>query len=622
MLDQKTATARNSLQLHRRDSSVLPPPDPSPGSFYHGLAWVAMILVLPYVAALFNCSSSWRKISIGGVAVLATRFAITCFGWNLRLLRNSRHAIDALPSHPLWLRDMESDGSTTDQGESPRESLDHVALAGLMLSGGQAPEVDDAPAELTQPQSSARDRSSSFAEGRRQSKRVSLTFPLQTSLPSGTRSRPQSWISSPSPIVSPEVSTPSETNFLTVLATQERRVLELKEELAKAEADLLRLKRSWATQEALKKRNDVKRLQQLQPLNTTIASLDSTDDDADGSSMWMQKEMERRKTLMSGVKQSHRKVFSGSRHTRTLSLLSPDKQTFTPSLTPPPESQNPEEHPSRPSLQPLSRSATTSDIGQRPLRQEDELQIDIGALQRTGKQMVGDLRDGLWTFFEDIRQATVGEEGVNATEARHGQRTLGGPGGRGLINNGSRSPVKRPSGQGGSIRGLDRPSLQHQRTSLSPDLDSGATFWKDNGLSEPTAASASVKAKRQAKLIQTPEKVPKDSDDESSWDAWDTPERTVTGSAAPSSASDGEQPPMTSDQSTPRTSTSSHTPDQLQNASSKRDSIPWPQIAKLPSKLTRTASHLLSEWERSLTPPIESRATSPSLAFGEGGKND
>lgn len=36
----------------------------------------------------------------------------------------------------------------------------------------------------------------------------------------------------------------------------------------------------------------------------------------------------------------------------------------------------------------------------------------------------------------------------------------------------------------------------------------------------------------------------------------------------------------------------------------KRDSIPWPALVKLsPGNLRRTASHLMQEWERSLTPP-------------------
>lgn len=36
----------------------------------------------------------------------------------------------------------------------------------------------------------------------------------------------------------------------------------------------------------------------------------------------------------------------------------------------------------------------------------------------------------------------------------------------------------------------------------------------------------------------------------------------------------------------------------------KKDPIPWPALSKLgPATLRRTASHLMSEWEKSLTPP-------------------
>ena len=48
----------------------------------------------------------------------------------------------------------------------------------------------------------------------------------------------------------------TDTNFLTAIAAQERRVLELKEDLVRAEADLRKLKVQWAQHEAQKKRND------------------------------------------------------------------------------------------------------------------------------------------------------------------------------------------------------------------------------------------------------------------------------------------------------------------------------------------------------------------------------
>lgn len=62
-----------------------------------------------------------------------------------------------------------------------------------------------------------------------------------------------------------------------------------------------------------------------------------------------------------------------------------------------------------------------------------------------------------------------------------------------------------------------------------------------------------------------------------------------------------------------------------QERSSKRDSIPWPALTKLaPSSLRRTASNLMADWEKSLTPPAEDRsqqadymgrAASPALSL-------
>lgn len=46
------------------------------------------------------------------------------------------------------------------------------------------------------------------------------------------------------------------------------------------------------------------------------------------------------------------------------------------------------------------------------------------------------------------------------------------------------------------------------------------------------------------------------------------------------------------------------------------DGIPWPAITKFaPSKLTRTASNLMAEWERSLSPSPErkNQLNSPPL---------
>ena len=63
----------------------------------------------------------------------------------------------------------------------------------------------------------------------------------------------------------------------------------------------------------------------------------------------------------------------------------------------------------------------------------------------------------------------------------------------------------------------------------------------------------------------------------------------------------------------------------------KRDSLPWPAISKLsPSNLRRTASNLMADWEKSLTPPADDRgkqtdylgrATSPATSLASSVKD-
>jgi hypothetical protein len=81
----------------------------------------------------------------------------------------------------------------------------------------------------------------------------------------------------------------SETNIMAVLAAQERYVLELKEELTKAEADLNMLKTHWAHHEANKRRNEVRKVAALQPLDTSLANTPAGQYEDDGSNIWMQK---------------------------------------------------------------------------------------------------------------------------------------------------------------------------------------------------------------------------------------------------------------------------------------------------------------------------------------------
>ncbi|XPS80952.1 hypothetical protein M3J09_012896 [Ascochyta lentis] len=477
--------------------------------------------------------------------------------------------------------------------------------------------------------SHARSKTTSHADIVRQGKRLSLQFPIQPAAGSSSPlfsppSRPQSWVAAPSPLPSPDAQPSSpENNILAVLAAQERYVLELKEELSKAEEDLKTLKKHYALHEASKRRNDVRKVAQLQPLNTSLANIDAVHDDEDGSNLWMQREMERRKALLSNTKSSQRKVFSGSRHLRTLSLLSPDR-AYAPSFPQPAEAHGEDYTIKRPT--PPIRSSTSSDVSRQLIDVTSNDRNDLASLPnmqrdnilRTGKQLASDFSNGLFTFIEDIRQATVGDEAVNGAADPSGPMQGRDPSAK-VIRNTSAS---RPS--------LDRSASS--RRSLQKKQSIGEDFWSEHGLSEPKTTSVNKKT-HTPKSTRTPERqTARNSDSfEEEWDNWDSPSASfvakTTDTLHDSDESDTALSTLGSSQASTKqharrhdsknsslaTISSASMPDTSASRDPKRNSIPWPDLVNLsPSNLKRTASHLMKEWEKQLTPPPESRLTSHS----------
>jgi hypothetical protein len=455
-----------------------------------------------------------------------------------------------------------------------------------------------------------------------QGKRLSLQFPIQPSASissptSSTRSRPQSWMNGATSVHSPEPEdATSETNIMAVLAAQERYVLELKEELTKAEADLNMLKTHWAHHEANKRRNEVRKVAALQPLDTSLANTPAGQYEDDGSNLWMQKEMERRRALLNPTKTSQRKVFSGSRHLRTLSLLSPDRLQ-SPSFPQPLDLQNDHSADSRPQLP--TRASTSSDITRQVVNAGEHDRYDMGGMPtiqreqliRAGTQMAADFKKGLFTFMEDIRQATVGDEAVNTAEGNPGMTSV-----KSLSKSGRKSSDGRPA--------LSRSASSKKNTQQLGSI--GDDFWKEMGLSEPKTTAVNKKT-HALKNTTTPQKQIRKVASEEDWDNWDTPNESLLVDLGDSKDSSDESDAQTSPVSGPgssRTSTSTRyhsrrhdskassltsiTQEDMTPRDQKRSSIPWPDMTKVsPSNLKRTASHLMREWEKQLTPPPESR---------------
>ena len=362
----------------------------------------------------------------------------------------------------------------------------------------------------------------------RKAKRFSLTFPIQTSL------SPTSSTLSPvlpyTPLLAEKptlAAGPTDSAFLTALAAHERRVLELREELIKAEHELHRLKQQWAAHEAHKKRqHDPRKVHKMQSLHAT-SEMPSV---APAS---RQQDMDRRRALLSSNKNSTRTVFSGSRHARALSLLSPDAMRSPP---PRPQAAPPRPEPDAAARPPHpTRVPTDADLTTEVVRTADDA-IDLGlpreVLLNTGKRMASDFRDGLWTFIEDLRQATVGDEGINGTTSRTQSRSP---------NPSSKSPRLQPRGnlkpspntqplRRSATTGSRRTDSRSPAPSTAEEiayLDIGNSFWNEHE-SKP----APILRKASKKSTKAPS-VKANRTSTNSLDTWENWETTVPNTADP-----------------------------------------------------------------------------------------
>lgn len=341
---------------------------------------------------------------------------------------------------------------------------------------------------------------------------------------------------------------PGESNtFLTALAAQERRVLELKEELQKAERELEKLKKQWATHEATRKRNELQHIEQLQPLKeSTGGPITSREDELSIAG----KDADRRKMAPPMVRPS-RTVFSGSRHARALSLLSPkDSNSYSPS----PSHGPPKRHRFSPKDDAQPTSIHQSSISTDGSDDPDELYRGPpkDMILETGKQLVGDFRQGLWTFFEDLRQVTVGDEAASVPSPRKQPSMVVGnlPKTQAKTERLLRvriSPAEKEDGtwQGSQHQQRKDLVLSRQRNDVSAQKDRG-------GNAGPPSAPADKSG------ISDMNSISSDSDDEDEWDNWDT--MTTKGltprSNEATSATDLLSSPVTN-KSSPRTSTRS-----------------------------------------------------------------
>ena len=426
----------------------------------------------------------------------------------------------------------------------------------------------------------------------RHAKRLTLNFPIsvqppiyqsgsESTSPSPAAMRPFNSVTIPphrattSPSLLAEPVGEGGGQLLTAIAAQERKVLELKEELQKAEAELASLKKQWATEEQGRKNTQiVHHAEALKPLRQSqiLAREEGIlgDGDKRRSIDRMSVDLRRQNSISrssidspSGsegmsVSARGRTVFQSSRHARTLSLLSsasvPTQKPVTQVETG--DLRRGSRYPRSQTLPSMERDAnqtagaSTATASQTekamwrkslpPIAQDPATE----ALMRTGRQMVSDFREGLWTFVEDLRQATVGDD----SPASQGQL------------------IRRASGQSGSASSSrERSSGPRTRNAngLSRSSSSGKTptathqeisFWSEFGIDAPEQTQP-ASGQGQDDQKNNDESSLLDFDD--SWDDWDAPPqqpKSHTPSSSSSTFPKRDQSPSTN-VSSPTTST-------------------------------------------------------------------
>ncbi|KAK7757311.1 hypothetical protein SLS62_000861 [Diatrype stigma] len=355
----------------------------------------------------------------------------------------------------------------------------------------------------------------------------------------------------PTPLEASAVKSPTDPNqFIVAIAAQERRVLELREELSLAEGELRRLKKQFTAAEGYKKRVSQRNNDLQRAMSATGQGQGSYEE---SSATQRTSELERRKAILlaqsKGAPREYKRTVIRGGHARTLSLLSParpatefplleDLEVARRSIDSAPQ------HDWKP------RSATT--INKRATWAPRQTQPPNGV-----KQIANDFRQGLWTFVEDLRQATVGDEAISGNFNRTSEMVarLNRP------NSGSshdQDTIRASSGTPTTNRGripFPTETSSENNTPIRSNFSSSGSFnerlqqqqkERSNGTSqagEPAAPAAAV-TKARKHFSWTP--LTFDQFDDDDWSNWDTPTvkqsrwsgSTVNGDIIPAPVSD------------------------------------------------------------------------------------
>ncbi|KAM3513241.1 hypothetical protein MY11210_003107 [Beauveria gryllotalpidicola] len=464
--------------------------------------------------------------------------------------------------------------------------------------------------ELPPARRSAHARAHSMASSTpRQANRLSLTLPIAPASRGDLVRPPSSAVppvtlasKPPTPAQTPEPPALEDANdFIIAIAAQERKVLELREELVRAEAHLASIKTQWSSKESMQKRAAEIQSQALAspqrcPTPDAMMSPTRKSVEMDRKKLWLQSQQNSPSTPTQG----RRKIMRGG-HARTLSLLSPARTEASFNL-----------NEDRISIhgavaQPLHERAVPP-LTQAPALSKRATWQPLSQAQQSGVfPLVEDFKLGLRAFVEDIRQITVGDEPISGSAATtHGHSdslhtsTLGSL---------ARDRDVTPKGQDRKSSGPTKSRLSSSAEAVKQGSVLGGKAVNAISMAEKTKSSGKGK-----QFSWTP--LGFETLEDNDWANWDSPcsvkSSRWSGSTMHNAGLDEfEAIPEKAEESGASTPSKTKRASQGNNAlrnnvlrSTKLDELLPSMVNRLsPSNMKRTANNLWDEWEKSLTAP-------------------
>ncbi|CAD6500248.1 BgTH12-07429 [Blumeria graminis f. sp. triticale] len=498
-----------------------------------------------------------------------------------------------------------------------RVSLDCVSVQSLLKIGDTSPPLTfftshtataTVPTSLTSSIAYPNSNPSHVMPNHPRPKRMSLSFPVALNIPdheSTDTTSPLVATQTFASVATETVLSPADPNsFLVALAGQERRVLELREELNKAEEDLRILKQKWKSYEAQRKRGQESNIELL-PSSSIPRSARGHDSDF-GVVNRRHIEADRRKALIEtlNIPKESRRTFSGA-HTRTLSLLSPERSNFN-QLSPIASAleKKSSEHTSlhRRNTTVSSSSQVSPEIYSTLSRNSchsNNVASGTKHLVEMAEDVKRGFKSGMLTFWEDLRQATVGDEGVNGTASTYYTHADSNP--RDLRKSRRAGTLNTDNSKRGSPSNNIMPQTPELATSDARPLSNTNLPVSYREMKAPTGS-------KRPKPVSVVAPIIDELDDP--WSIWDSPHNNSPRWSGSTSMSSPATPPDSGCLDRDLKIVGRSSEDSV--ASQRRDHIPWHGFEKLSpanlkGNLQKTMLTFMKDWETNAMPSPETR---------------